>query len=142
MNVEPPRGDNPNDRFTNDPYLSAIVPGAPQMPENLAPRKVRKWDNGIASFVLGMIGFVYWLALVVIAGLLPNNTSDSSPGNIGIGLFALLGICGNIVSAILAIVALAGSNTRRVFAVIGLTLNVFQIIAIIAIIVIGVNMKP
>ena len=118
--------------------LSTIVslpnPGLPPTPS------ASKSPLGLISLAVSLVTVVGWVVLLVVAGIAHNAGTATQTFNIIVGFFLLGGIFINFAALVLGLIGSfkRGSNT---LAIIGASLNGFQIVALIALVCIGLAAK-
>jgi hypothetical protein len=96
---------------------------------------------GLAGSIIGLAGIPIWLVIVVVAA-----TGQSNPGSqgsrmmfVGFSAIAMLGV--NIVGAVLGFMAVVKESQRKTLTMIGLVLNIAQVLGILLLMFIGLTMK-
>lgn len=101
---------------------------------------------GIAATVLAILAGIALLGVFVYAGMLGmdqgGQLSETDPRVMAIGFLAIAAMGLLLLGAILGIAGLFVGERKRVFAWVGLVLNVLPMLAGIALIVIGLAMAP
>jgi hypothetical protein len=115
-------------------FVSLVNTGLPPTPP------VRKSPLGLISFIFSLISVVGWLILLVIAGMAHNAGTATETFNMIVGFFFLGGVCLNFVALVLGIIG-AFKSSANTLAIIGASLNGFQIVALIVLMIIGLAMK-
>jgi len=89
---------------------------------------------GIASFIIALAGGVFEFILIAIAGVLSvqagGELDENSPEAILIGLGILAGFALNLISMGLAIAGLCERRRNKVFAILGLAINILLLIGV------------
>ena len=131
------------------PQLPAGYPGygstyapVPQ-PYTLPPRGHS--PVGVVSFVLAILSGLGIFALVISATVMAARRSagqgpafdDQSPQSMAIGLVFLLSVFGAFVGVALGIGALFQVDRKRVFALLGLCLNLLVLVSVIGLVLLG-----
>ncbi len=123
----------PQNRYTNA-YLSPEARS--ELPEP------RHHPVGIVSFVLGLVvvfggigGFGY-LVVVLADGLEPTESFE-----LKIGVAILIFVALALVSLVLGIIGCVQKNTKKVFAIMGISLSVLTIFAVIFVVGLGLMMS-
>lgn len=101
---------------------------------------------GIASFGIAIFAGVTAFALLVGAGMMeasnPGAVDEESPIAIvvGLGIFGVVGL--SMLGIGLGVAGVLQPNRARAFGIIGLLFNIFVILGLIGIVVLGVMMTP
>ncbi|MBN2180756.1 MAG: hypothetical protein JW715_02490 [Sedimentisphaerales bacterium] len=94
---------------------------------------------GIASFIIALAQGFITLLVIIFAGILAATARqyDNEAAFAFVGLFIILGMIAHLVGAVLGIAGAIQSSRKKVFAIIGLILNIAVLLFIIVLIVIG-----
>jgi hypothetical protein len=101
---------------------------------------VRKSPLSLISFIFSLISLVGWLILLVTAGIAHNAGTATPAFNMIVGFLFLGGVCLNFTALVLGLIG-AFKSRANTLAIIGASLNGFQILALIALIIIGLTVK-
>lgn len=120
-----------------------VVPHSMPPPLSSSPAMSDKTSGvGIASLVIGVAGLPAWFAILGLAGYgQMQNLGSQSPFMmfVGLSLFAMVGV--NLVGTVLGFVAALQKHRKKTITVLGLTLNLLELVGIVAITAIGLMMK-
>ncbi|MEZ6125279.1 MAG: hypothetical protein R3C49_19190 [Planctomycetaceae bacterium] len=120
-----------NDSRFDNPY------GMPTTQRPVLPHS----GPGIASFVTSLFAGMSLLGLlvltIVVLGPNPDAVPDDDPKLIIIGLSGIFAMMLMVVSIVLALVALFQPDRRKLFAILGLTLNFLLIVVFGGLVVLG-----
>jgi hypothetical protein len=97
---------------------------------------------GTASFVIGLVGIVFWIVILAAAAYGVTHGRDSKSGfmiSVGLLLFAGLGV--NIVAAILGIIAVNKAGYKKALSIIGIAINSVEFIGILLLMLVGMASK-
>jgi hypothetical protein len=101
---------------------------------------------GIAATILAILAGAALVGVFIYAGMLGmeqgGQLSETDPRVMTIGFLAIAAMCLLVLGAILGIAGLFVGQRKRVFAWVGLVLNVLPLLAGIALVVIGLAMAP
>jgi hypothetical protein len=118
--------------------LSTIAPlanpGIPPVPT------VSRSPLGVISFIVSLITLAAWLVLLVVAGMAHNAGTATNTFNVIVGVLFLGGICLNFIALVLGVIG-AFKSRANTLAIIGASLNAFQILALIALMCLGLAIK-
>jgi hypothetical protein len=97
---------------------------------------------GTSSFVIGLVGAVFWVIIFIIAGIGTTHGYGSTSGlMITVGLLLFVGLGVNIVATILGIIAVNKITHNKTLSILGISINSFEFIGVLALILIGLNSK-
>ncbi len=124
---------------------STPPPAAPWQGGEFAPAaasaRPRRSGLGVASFIIGIIVATVMLLLVFVAGFIevsePGGMDPESPQAIAIGLGILTASGVGVLGAALAVGALFQQRRSKVFAWIGLGINLMAVVGVCGLMVIG-----
>jgi hypothetical protein len=109
--------------------------GAPVLsPPILRSSKARL---GLAGFVIGVAGVPLWFIVLVVAGVLRNQSQYMAM--LGLAVFAMLLV--NLVGLTLGVVALSDKDARKRRTTIGVSLNSIAIVCFVLLLIIGLTVK-
>lgn len=94
----------------------------------------------IISFGYSLFGFVAWFILLLIAGVANNMGYSTGSVTVIVGLFVIAGMMLNIVASVLGFIGIAQAP-GRLYAILGIVLNILQVIGIIGLSILGNLMK-
>jgi len=116
--------------------LSTLRP-APS-PEAAPPPPPKKSSSplGIISFGYSLFSLVGWAILLIVAGVAHNNGSATQTFNMIVGFLFMGGIALNFLAMVLGVIG-AFKSKANTLAIIGACLNGFALLALIALMVIG-----
>ena len=97
---------------------------------------------GIASFVIGVICLITVMGLVVVAGVMTNTGRATPELNMIIGLGMISVVFVDLIGIVLGIFGAANRSSKKVYPVLGLTLNVLVVALFSALLIIGLSMRP
>jgi hypothetical protein len=123
------------DDYDNDPYRRR------SRYDDDYDRPLKHSRFGIASFIIALGVGVFEFVLIAIAGVLAmqagGELDENSPEAmiVGLGVFAGFGM--NLISLGLAIAGLCDRNRKKVFAVLGLVINILLFFGVCGLMVIG-----
>jgi hypothetical protein len=111
-------------------------------PGAYAPVPAKHSGVGIASLLLGILSVLGLVATTVVAVIVAGNDpsvfeNENAPATIGVGVCALLCLLLSLVGIGLGIGGLVQGNRKRVFPVIGLSLNAVIVILVVGLVVLG-----
>ena len=96
---------------------------------------------GIASCIIGGLALVFSLVLVIVAGIMemsqPGGFDEESPQAMIIGLLLFLNIGAALVGGVLGIVGAATPRRNKLFAGIGIGLNVLVFLGLVGLVILG-----
>ena len=122
------------DDFDDDPYRRRS-----RYDEDDRPLKHSRF--GIASFILALVAGVFEFILIAIAGVLSaqagSELDENSPEAMLIGLGVLGGFAVNLISLGLAIAGLCERRRNKVFAILGLVINILLVVGVCGLAAIG-----
>jgi Family of unknown function (DUF6142) len=128
--------------------MSEAPPGCPPPPEfNTVPLALptRQSGLGIASFVLGLVSAAAIFVAVAIAGLLVasgHGATDSDQAMYGVvGLCMLFFLLLALAGAVLGVLGVLQKKYRKLFAVIGLSINLLTIVGTAMLVFIGGSIR-
>jgi hypothetical protein len=122
--------------------VAELLPGRRTAPIQPPPSKdPSKSRAGLAGSILGLAGIPIWLVIVVVAATGQSNLGSQGPRMmlVGFGAIAMLGA--NITGAVLGFMAVAKESQRKTLTMIGLVLNIVQVLGILLLMFIGLTMK-
>ncbi len=126
--------------MSQNPYRSPMEPFPPK-PELYGPPPLRHSGLGIASFVLAMIsgmGVVVMIGVATyFAATLGDQFNEQSTAAILVGLGIFAGIGAAAIGAALGLAGLVQPQRNKVFAVLGLVINVMVIFGVCGIMGLG-----
>lgn len=106
--------------------------------EYLPPEPQKHSGVGIASFIIGMVvGGVQLVLVVVAAAMVMGGASEDSPQMMVVGCSFLVGMAANLVGIVLGIVGAVQKNRKKVFSILGLTINALVLLGLLGLMVIG-----
>lgn len=97
---------------------------------------------GIASFAIGVICFITVMGLVVTAGMVTNAGRATAEFNMIMGLSMISVVFVDLVGIVLGIFGVANRSSKKVYPVLGLILNVLVVALFVALMIIGMSMRP
>ena len=97
---------------------------------------------GIASFVIGVICLITVMGLVVVAGVMTNAGRATPEFNMILGLGMISVVFVDLIGIVLGIFGAADRSSKKVYPVLGLTLNVLVVALFAALLIIGLSMRP
>lgn len=99
---------------------------------------------GIASFIASMT-LIFFVILLIVAAVyfevFAGGMPDNERLNLIVGLFFILGALCSLVGIALGIAGLFERNKKKLFSILGVTLNSVSIIVVIILIAIGVSTR-
>lgn len=127
--------------MANNPYESPspfINPLSPGIPDASAKRHS---GLGIASFVIALGVALFEFVAVVVAGVIevstPGGMNEQSPAAIVIGLCVCGGLFLDVIAVILGFAALFQSQTKKLFAILGIVFGCAVLFAVVVLMIIG-----
>lgn len=100
---------------------------------------------GIASFVMALGVAVFEFVTVIVAGMIevstPGGMDEESPAAMIVGLSVCGGLFVDLIAIVLGFAALFQSETKKVFAILGLAFGLTVLVGVVALMVIGVMMQ-
>ncbi|MDR3637025.1 MAG: hypothetical protein P4L84_24690 [Isosphaeraceae bacterium] len=131
--------------MSGNPYSpSYYEPPAAELTE-LRPLEPPHAGLGIASFLIGLFVGIGEMAVVGWAGYIavtkPNTMTPESPMAVILGLIMLGGMAVAFLGAGLGIGGLFQKDRKRVFAVLGLIINVMTMAAFVGLVALGLAVK-
>lgn len=121
--------------------VSSLLP--PLSPENASPPpppKPQRSPLGIISFAFSLVSVVCWIILLGMAGIAHNNGTATRTFNMIIGFFFMAGVGLNFVAMVFGIIG-AFKGKANTLAIVGACLNGFVIVALVALVIIGLVAK-
>jgi hypothetical protein len=105
--------------------------------ENQAVIPIHKWQ-GIASSIIGVISVTFNLLLVgmVMSGNEPPRAMSTALSVLSSGM-----LCVNLIGIALGFFGAQDSSSRKLYPLLGLTLNVAILMALLALALVGLSMK-
>lgn len=104
-------------------------------------RKLKQSGLGIASFALAILVGTAEFILLIVAGVLeeqtPGGIDEDGPATLVLGVLFLGGMAMSLVGCTLAIAGLIQGGRSKIFPVLGLVFNGMIILGVIGIIIIG-----
>ena len=97
---------------------------------------------GIASFIIGIICLITVIGLVVVAGVVTNAGRATPEFNMILGLGMISAVFVDLIGIVLGIFGAADRSSKKVYPVLGLTLNVLVVVLFAALMIIGLSMRP
>jgi hypothetical protein len=97
---------------------------------------------GIASFIIGVICIITLMGLVVVAGVTTNAGRATPAFNMIVGLGMMSAIFVDVIGIVLGIFGAADRSSKKVYPVLGLTLNVLVVALFAALMIVGLAMRP
>lgn len=128
------------------PYQSPQPESFRDLPRGPETEALRQSGLGVASFVIAMLCGLTFFGALVVAGVVGLRAAEEGGGQPSGALmmmigFAILGAMGlALLGGILGLVALFQSDRKRLFAVLGLILNLLVFLGIGGIFAVGVSM--
>ncbi len=117
------------------PQLLASLPAGPDDPQ---PPRPKFSGLAVVSLAIGALGIVFWFTIVAIAAIAVSaGKRENSPVMMIAGLFMFAGMGGNLVGIVLGVISLPKNSRNKWMAVIGLILNVVELLGILFLILIG-----
>jgi GYF domain 2 len=95
---------------------------------------------GLISFVFSLVALVVWAVLLIAAGLAHNAGTATKTFNMIVGFIFMLGIFLNFAAMVLGIIGSFKSRANTL-AIIGASLNGFQLVGLVLLICIGLAAK-
>src|SRR5262245_48597409 len=105
--------------------------------ENQAVILAHKWQ-GVASSIIGVISIIITLLLV---GIAMSGTEPPRPMNTSLGVLASGMLCANLIGIALGFFGAKDRSSRRLYPLLGLTLNIAIPMAFMALALVGLSMK-
>ena len=123
--------------------LSSLGFQAPALVVSSVPSTVpasKRSALGLISFIISLVSLVGWAILLTVAGMAANAGTATNSFHIVVGLFVLLGLTLNFAGMILGVVG-AFKSRANIFAILGACLNAFIMMALVALVIIGLTVK-
>jgi len=99
---------------------------------------------GIASFIISLVIFVFFILLFAGAGFIgvaaSGQISETSPVIMMIGLLAIIGLVVCLIGIGLGIGGFFQKNRKRIFSILGLSFNALVFFGVVILIIIGNSM--
>ena len=108
--------------------------------ENLATIRTHN-GKGIASFIIGVTSFVFVLAMIGIAGLMTKAGTMTPQLNMLIGLGMISACFVDLIGIALGVLGAVDRSSKKVYPVLGLTLNIGILVLFGALLLFGLSMK-
>jgi Na+/phosphate symporter len=105
--------------------------------ENQAVILTDKWQ-GIASSIIGVTSIIIALLLV---GIAMSRTEPPRPMIAALGVLSSGMLCANLIGIALGFFSARDRSSRKLYPLLGLTLNVAILMALVALAVVGLSMK-
>jgi hypothetical protein len=115
-------------------FISLPNTGFPPAPQ------AGKSPLGLISLIFGLVGMAGWLVLLVVAGVAHNAGTVTPTFNIIVGCLFFGGLSLNFTAMVLGVIG-AFKSKANTLAIIGASLNGFQIIGLIVLVFIGLAVK-
>ncbi|HZO46235.1 MAG TPA: hypothetical protein VFB68_10105 [Xanthobacteraceae bacterium] len=109
--------------------------------ENQTATRTHK-GTGIASFIIGVTCIITIMVLIGIAGVMTNTGRATPELNMIIGLGMITACFVDLIGIGLGIFAAADRSSKKVYPVLGLILNLVVVALFVALLIIGLSMKP
>jgi uncharacterized protein with PQ loop repeat len=102
----------------------------------------KAWSGlGLSSLIIAAAGFFFHLVAVSIAAVaVTNGATGAEPIMICAGLVMVVTLVANFLGAVLGVIALVESAGHKWMAVVGLVGNLFEILGLVGLIVLGTTM--
>ena len=139
------------------PTQQPSQPGAPGYPQAQYPQQFpqqygypyqepKHSGMGMASLAIGVIVGIMEMALVVIAGVMsakagPRGMDEKAPATIALGLLLLGGLLLALLGAALGVAGCLQPNRKRLFAILGLSINGLILLIVVGLMLIGLMVK-
>ncbi|MGN7358189.1 hypothetical protein ACTHPF_14835 [Paenibacillus sp. SAF-054] len=110
----------------------------PKQPPQHPPQFIRHSGPGIASFIISLVSMLAYIVSVAAMGAIFSSSlngdglswSDSSTTGVTVITILLIGLfAANIIGVILGIIGLVLRNRKKIFAILGLSLNTIIILS-------------
>lgn len=98
--------------------------------------------TGIASFIIGVTCVVVVVALIGFAGVMTNTGRATPELNMIIGLGMISACFIDLIGIGLGVFGAADRSSKKVYPVLGLTLNALVVALFVALLIIGLSMRP
>ena len=100
--------------------LSSLISGlVPPLPPPFKSSSL-----GTSSFVIGLVGAVFWIILLAAAGIATTHGYSSSSGlMITVGLLLFFGLGVNAIAVILGIIAVNKVDHKKTLSILGISIN-------------------
>jgi hypothetical protein len=98
-------------------------------------------SKGVASFVIGVISVVSVLALIVTAGVMTNAGTMTPQLTMLIGLGMISACFVDLIGIGLGVVGAVDRSSKKLYPVLGLTLNIGIVVVFFALLFVGLSMK-
>jgi hypothetical protein len=95
---------------------------------------------GIASFVIGVICLISMMGLLTFAGVATNAGRATPELNLIIGLGSISIVFVNLVGIVIGIFGAADRGSKKVYPMLGLTINVLVVALFSTLLIIGLSM--
>ena len=105
--------------------------------ENQAVIPIHKWQ-GIASSIIGVTSIIITLLLV---GIARSETELPSPMIIALGVLSSGMLCASLIGIALGFFGAKDSSSRKLYPLLGLTLNVAILTTLLVLALVGLSMK-
>jgi len=106
-------------------------------PENQTVILTHKWQ-GIASSIIGVTSIIVTLLLV---GIVTSGTEPPRPMITALGLLSSGMLCANLIGIALGFFGAKARSSRKLYPLLGLTLNVAILMVFLALALVGLSMK-
>ena len=105
--------------------------------QNQAVLPIHKWQ-GIASSIIGVTSIIFNLLLV---GMVMSGTEPPMPMNNDLSVLTNGMLCANLIGIALGVFGAKDSASRKLYPLLGLTLNVAILMTLLALALVGLSMK-
>jgi len=105
--------------------------------DNQAVILTHRWQ-GIASSIIGVTSIIITLLLIAMA---VRGTELSGPMNTALGLLSSAMLCANLIGVALGFFGAKDRASRKLYPLLGLTLNVAVLMAFLALALVGLSME-
>jgi glucose uptake protein GlcU len=105
--------------------------------ENQAVILIHKWQ-GIASSIIGVTSIIFNLLLV---GIVMSGTEPPRPMSTALSVFSGGMLCANLIGIALGVFDAKDRSSRKLYPLLGLTLNVAIVMAMLVLALVGLSMK-
>ena len=132
----------------HDPYQTPYTTAKPPMPHTRL--ELKHSGVGITSFIMGIFCIVSFIGLCVYAAIIVSrNVAEIRSGSTSVeteetfGMLAVVGfgtivICLlSVVGVILGIIAVAQSERKKIFGILGLTFNGLFLLGVVGLMIVG-----
>jgi ABC-type phosphate/phosphonate transport system permease subunit len=106
-------------------------------PENQAVVPIHKWQ-GIASSIIGATSIIFNLLLV---GMVMSGAEPPRPMSTALSVLSSGMLCGNLIGIVLGFFGAKDSASRKLYPLLGLTLNAVILMPLLVLALVGLSMK-